>query len=224
MFKKLESFFKKITPYQSDSVNEKSELLIISIKELPDDILMQIFMYLSADELCKQVVLTCKRFNEIIDSDLFWTEKLLHDKRANRSLIKILNGTNSYEPKKLYFRNPFVKNLIKNPFGEQGFDDWCILKNFRYQDFNGFLRHVENLIKEDVFDHYKQNKSRDSKRKTEIQGFLIESDPHGSKPFLDKNKKELKKFSTTYRSVDIWHICAITINGLLFSNYQILGV
>ncbi|CAF1088536.1 unnamed protein product [Brachionus calyciflorus] len=170
----------------------------IKINDLPNEVLNLIFLHLPANELCRSVSLTCKKWKNILDSVSFWTEKLLLDSKANLELIKYLNLNGCYEPKKLYIKNPYAKNLIKNPCGDQNFDHWCLKPNFFFQQNSNYEINDENgcldVIKLGNLEQINIFKSGNS----ESNGFLIESDNNGSQPIYDNENKLIKKFATTH--------------------------
>ena len=53
------------------------------INELPEDLLEEIFINIPAKDLCLKTMRVCKKWRSIIDSDTFWIEKCLRDKKLD---------------------------------------------------------------------------------------------------------------------------------------------
>jgi hypothetical protein len=105
------------------STEEKIECFI---DQLPDDLLEMIFFRLKGDDLCKSVNRVCKRWQNILASDSFWTKKCIRDGKIIKQLPSILNKKQiSWSPKQIYFNHTtFTKNFIENPNGEDSFNHW----------------------------------------------------------------------------------------------------
>lgn len=190
---------------------KKYELDESLINKLPDEILILIFLNLPAQFLCKKVILTCKKWRELIDSDAFWTQKLLHDLKTKPDLIKYLNDNRVYRPKKLYFKNPYTKNLIKNPCAELGFDYWILKPNFCFQENSNCDINKETHSLFDIPSPTDKNICINSFKINELDGFVIETENNGSEPIFDENNNnnKLKKYvtgqhmSSKYQIVDL---------------------
>lgn len=122
------------------------------INDLPDDLLDEIFLCLSADDLCKCVPIVCKRWLNLVNKESFWVQKCLRDNRLNKYLISKLNerqlGWNCLA-KKIYLSDIFSKNLLINPCGVDSFDNWCFIQNFNLKDLKKSIQfYNSNQIKE----------------------------------------------------------------------------
>lgn len=179
--------------------NTKDKKNSISINDLPNEILTLILLKLSAKELCKSTILTCKNWKNLIDSNSFWTAKLLNDSKANFELIKYLNTDNCYLPKKLYFRNPYAKNLIKNPCGEQNFDNWAFKPNFCFeQNSNYEINNQNGYLDISNLSSFQVSLFKSNRNSSESNGFLIETENNGAQPIFDSENKKLAKFATSH--------------------------
>ena len=174
----------EITAFPSD---------ILTINDLPNEILSLIFVNIPAEALCKTLILTCKKWKEIIDSDPFWINKMIHESRASSNLMKFLIESDCLvDPKHLYFKNPFTKNLIKNPCAENGFDFW---------DTRSLM--LIKISKTDKSYDYYNNEylakyCRNSEKIQEQNGFKIEPDSYFKKPAYDPNGEPVRNYATTY--------------------------
>jgi hypothetical protein len=122
--------------------NKKSNRIVSSpvetsyIDQLPDDLLDEIFLYLNAQQLCKQLNLVCKKWREVLSSDSFWAQKCIRDRKLNRQLTSMLNEKQiEWSPKHVYFSNMYTRNLIKNPNGDDSFNHWCFCERFEPDSF-----------------------------------------------------------------------------------------
>lgn len=165
-----------------------------NINCLPSEILCLIFLKLSANDLCKNVILTCQRWKDIIESEPFWTEKLLHDKKIDIEIIKILSEKDAYNPKRIYFKNPFY-NLIKNARGEQCFNHWVVNNPYNFSDINiDTLKSFKNLC------------CTGMSNQTTHKGIVVEFDNIGSEELLDENKKNMRRFATSYFMCEMYQL------------------
>ena len=96
-----------------------------SINDLPNELLTKIFLCASAKHLVSSVMLVCKKWFSVIDTQAFWIAKCCLDSKLTDKLAKYLNGHRAlFNAKQIYFENTFMKNLIKNPRLEQMFYSW----------------------------------------------------------------------------------------------------
>ena len=72
----------------------------MSLNSLPDDVLIEIFMRVPATIVCKTLELVCKRWHNLIETELFWIEKGFRDRRINQTIIKAFQERGFFEPKK----------------------------------------------------------------------------------------------------------------------------
>jgi len=92
MFKKVFGTANKYIEniFNKDS-NDSNSNDISLINELPDEILEQIFLRLSAIDLTKKVNLVCKKWNFLIKNNEFWIQKSIHDKKLTKQKLQLLN-------------------------------------------------------------------------------------------------------------------------------------
>lgn len=105
-----------------------------NINDLPNDILEEIFCYLSGNDLCKKLVLVCKKWLNIIENETFWKLKCLYNNKISKKSIQLINSKEN--AKKIYFYNVFNRNLIKNSNCSKSFDYWYLLCNSNDFIFN----------------------------------------------------------------------------------------
>lgn len=112
----------------------------MSLNSLPDDVLIEIFMRVPATIVCKTLELVCKRWHNLIETELFWIEKGFRDRRINQTIIKAFQERGFFEPKKYYFNSILNRNLLKNHSGYEGFKYWSsmpdLYDNDVYDDYN----------------------------------------------------------------------------------------
>ncbi|CAF1068389.1 unnamed protein product [Brachionus calyciflorus] len=191
-----------------------------NINDFPSEILALILAKISGKELLKSVVFTCKKWHKIIDSESFWTYKISNEKKATHELIKFLIENDLYEPKKLYFKNPYGRNLIKNACAEKGFYAWdlkpCIEfsndvriasyysdEEYESNDENYHENYNENydenkLPSKNLFNSYEKHFSKDENIESELRGFRIETESNGGVQAVDQYSKPINNYATTY--------------------------
>lgn len=115
----------------------------MSIDTLPGDALTEIFAHVPAAILCKVLVLVCKRWHDLVESEPFWIEKGLRDRRLNLLIIKAFQEkikSSNFRAKHYYFNSILNRNLLKNPNGDKGFMYWSSMPdlsdNDGYDDYN----------------------------------------------------------------------------------------
>lgn len=180
----------------------------MNINDLPNEILSLILINIPGELLCKRVILTCKKWKEIIDSEPFWINKMLHDSRASSSLLKFLAEANCLDPKYLYFKNPFVKNLIKNPCAELGYDFW---------DNRSLISIINSSLNKsnDYYNNeYLKKHWRNSENIQEQNGFKIEPDDFLKKPAYDSDGKPLRNYATTYFKCTKYQLIDLYAEGI----------
>ena len=168
--------------------NEQNQLpKQFNINDLPDLVLENIFQQLSSNDLIKNGVLVCKKWNRIINDDLFWLNRLVNQSKIDRNNA-ILLGQDSVglKLKHIYLTNFFNYNLLKNPCGDDYFKYWHSTQvNHEYLE-------TETVIRE-----YKENINKPN----ELE-WKIEKDHVGCDELLDENSKVLKNFATSYNWAD----------------------
>ena len=178
-------------------------------KLLPDDLLENILLRLSGNDLCKSAVLVCKRWNSIIENQSFWIFKCLTDKKLNRKLINLLYERHiETEAKKIYFIDLFTRNFLKNPCGDEAFDYWKLLSYEEQNKINSSNKMTPHDI-EKIIINYKRNHILTRQQnlwETEWQNCLsftwaIENMQTGVHEYLrDKNGKVLHCFASAMDS------------------------
>lgn len=212
MFQILINAFSQQAKIQETKKNVKNSK---SINELPNEILTLIFLNLPAKQLCKSVILTCKKWKNLIESNSFWTEKLLFDSKASFELIKYLNSDDCYLPKKLYFRNPYAKNLIRNPCGEKNFESWAFKPNFCFeQNSNYEINNQNGYLDMGNLNSFQVSLFKSIRNTSESNGFLIESENNGSQPILDNESRKLTKFATSHFMGSKYQIIDLVSEGV----------
>ena len=86
------------------------------LTDLHDDLLWETLLKLPAQELVKSCMLVSKKWQNFIDSSAFWKEKCKIDHGYTDAMLV----TDSGDFKKLYFQNPYSRNLVKNSCAEEG--------------------------------------------------------------------------------------------------------
>lgn len=89
----------------------------MSLDSVPEDVLFEVFLRLPAKDLVKSCVLVCRRWRNIIDSEGFWRAKCVQD---NSYSSEILHCLPDEKAKLLYFKKPYMNNLVKNPDASGG--------------------------------------------------------------------------------------------------------
>ncbi|XP_077998271.1 F-box only protein 44-like [Glandiceps talaboti] len=92
---------------------------------VPDNVLTVILSCVPDKDLLN-CMLVCKRWYMTIQQPTFWKIKCLNAGRLLRELVNIPSA----EWRNVYFKNPYGRNLIRNPCGDDGVSkDWIILMN-----------------------------------------------------------------------------------------------
>jgi hypothetical protein len=175
------------------------------MQNFPDEILQEIFLRLTPDNLCKTIVHVCKRWRNIVENEHFWIRKSIQDKKLNDRIFKILHANNIFNAKYLYFKNPFY-NLIKNPCGEEGFKYWCL--DDRFDSVKKIHRHEVEF--------YNENFQRRNNQNEIPHYWLIESNPSGSKQLPGKNKV----FTTSYNKAVKYQIIDLDSNNEIIAKIE----
>ena len=84
---------------------------------VPDDILAEIFLRLPSLDVVRSCVLVCKDWNRVANTQTLWKDKCVRDHQFPEDLIRLLAGEDF---KVLYFKNPYTRNLIRNPDAHSG--------------------------------------------------------------------------------------------------------
>ena len=86
------------------------------LTDLPNDLLRETLLKLPAQELVKSCILVSKKWQNFVDSPAFWKEKCKLDHGYTDDMLVSDSG----DFKKLYFQNPYSRNLVKNSRAEEG--------------------------------------------------------------------------------------------------------
>ena len=86
------------------------------LADLPDDLLRETLLKLPAQELVKSCMLVSKKWQNFVDSPAFWKEKCKLDLSYTDAMLLSDSG----DFKKLYFQNPYSRNLIQNSRADEG--------------------------------------------------------------------------------------------------------
>ncbi|CAF0875050.1 unnamed protein product [Brachionus calyciflorus] len=183
----------------------------MKINDLPTELLTLILIKIPGKELCKSIVLTCKKWNKIINSESFWARKLLLESLASQKLITTLINFNCFEPRRLYFKNPYEKNLIRNPCAEFGYEYWHT-RSFI------MLKYSREVGSSDYYDFYNglylQNCFHDSLTQQEYWGFKIEPDDYLSRPAYDLEGNPFRYYATPYYNATKYQLIDLLSEGV----------
>ena len=84
---------------------------------VPDDILAEIFLRLPSLDVVRSCVLVCKDWNRVANTQTLWKDKSVRDFQFPEDQIRLLAGEDF---KVLYLRNPYCRNLLRNPDAHLG--------------------------------------------------------------------------------------------------------
>lgn len=105
--------------------NSKSDFVM---PDVPDDVWIEILLRVD-DKGLKSCVFVQKKFNAILSCQSFWL------KRCARYGVSypthLPHNVPHIDYRKIYLRQPYGRNLIKNPDGEQGIKHWKVLETNR---------------------------------------------------------------------------------------------
>jgi hypothetical protein len=168
------------------------------ISFLPDELLEKIFISFSGTYLATNLILVCKRWKNIIESENFWIRKCLEVKKINHLIISAFNERNldwKKYAKNFYFDNLFVKNLVKNPFGAQGFEHWLFCQRIPEESVN-FKEIIENYAENRVTNWKMEDPSIEWSNNA---GFWATESQQGVfEPLYDNKNKVYINFASSY--------------------------
>ncbi|XP_051779528.1 F-box only protein 27-like isoform X2 [Erpetoichthys calabaricus] len=101
--------------------NVKDVKLVMDLSEVSDDILFLILIHVPFCELITNCRLVCKRWKDVVDSQALWRMK--YEQALSKKLQMRLPSNTDW--KNLFFKF-FVRNLIKNPCGDDCFEHWDV--------------------------------------------------------------------------------------------------
>ncbi|XP_028651214.1 F-box only protein 2-like [Erpetoichthys calabaricus] len=91
---------------------------------LPDEVLRLIFSHVPASALLTRCQYVCKRWHDILSSQAFWKFKYMEDWPHFGSHKMAISTVCNW--KKICLKDPFRRNLIKNPCGEDSWNSWRV--------------------------------------------------------------------------------------------------
>ncbi|CAH1232993.1 FBXO6 [Branchiostoma lanceolatum] len=91
----------------------------------PEEVLVLVLSFLPAKELVLTARLVCKDWKDTVDRPTIWRKKCLREGR----FVARLMGPQPTDWRTFYFKNPYRRNLVKNPSGEEGMRHWEVLEN-----------------------------------------------------------------------------------------------
>ncbi|CAL1297687.1 unnamed protein product [Larinioides sclopetarius] len=122
------SNFKSAEPSESVGGTSEFDYTMSFVNfSIPNDLLIDILSYVPANDLIKNCRLVCKDWKSIIDGHSVWKLKCKREKKNIPSVTLQNIPIHYYE--KIYFHNPYGRNLIQNPCGEEALSKWMITLN-----------------------------------------------------------------------------------------------
>jgi hypothetical protein len=212
------------------------------VDKLPSDVIEQIFLHLPSHHLVKTVALVCKRWQSIIKTDQFWIQKSTFDTMLDSATIKYFHNRNVMNFQQLYFKNPFNRNLLKNPCGSEGLSGWCYVSRYPpftittdFGDLNSFLdktdKDSESLdASPNIWEYYLKYYRRDLKFTADqaFPDFIVEPGGlpvdqtvnywFGVKPYMLNSERVASQFATTFfwcRKFQVINLVDVGLTGEL---------
>lgn len=108
----------------STMASEKTGTGYFPVQELPDEILGEVLLRLPAADLVTSCVRVCRRWRDVLNSQTLWKEKCRRDYHYTDQMLIPVGDFKQH-----YFKNPYNKNLIKNPCAIEGLTQWKIICN-----------------------------------------------------------------------------------------------
>ncbi|ELK28002.1 PREDICTED: F-box only protein 6 [Myotis davidii] len=100
-------------------------MALLSINELPENILLEVFIYVPARQLVLDCRPVCSLWRDLIDLMTLWKRKSLREGFITEDYKELV-----FDWKSFYFLCIFPRNLLRNPCAEEGMRSWQI-------DYNG---------------------------------------------------------------------------------------
>ncbi|XP_046371632.2 F-box only protein 6-like [Haliotis rufescens] len=91
--------------------------------EIPDDLIIEILIQVPARDIVKNCVRVCHQLRDIIASPTLWKRKCELGGKYIPRFVK------PEDFKKIFFFNPYTRNLIKNPCAQEGLQHWKVMQN-----------------------------------------------------------------------------------------------
>ncbi|XP_013395682.1 F-box only protein 6 isoform X2 [Lingula anatina] len=126
---------------------------ILDLTNLTPESLTGVLSYLPADFLINTCRLVCHQWKDIVDGNTLWRLKCLRE----RFYVPRLMGPPPADFKDYYFKNPYNRNLVKNPSGK-GYETcwatsygWCVKHQLIDLLKEGCTGAVLDQIKPDIY-------------------------------------------------------------------------
>ncbi|CAH2314155.1 F-box only 17-like [Pelobates cultripes] len=95
------------------------------LEPFPDEILQKILSFLPPRELVTRCRLVSRRWKHLVDSPTLWKLKCEHERHAD--LLRASSLCNFFPWQRVFVKEIFWRNLIRNPCGQDGFDHWNVI-------------------------------------------------------------------------------------------------
>ena len=93
---------------------------VFPIKELPDDLLAEIFIRIPGIDLVQTCSLVCRRWYGVLKAQKLWKDKCILDYHVTPEVLATLSDIPDKDFKKIYFKNRYIENLIQNSDASEG--------------------------------------------------------------------------------------------------------
>ncbi|XP_071086047.1 F-box only protein 6-like [Haliotis cracherodii] len=90
---------------------------------VPESLIIEILLQVPAKDIVQNCVLVSRQLNDIIASPTLWKRKCKLEGKYIPRFVK------PEDFKKMYFFNPYTRNLIKNPCAQEGLQHWQVMRN-----------------------------------------------------------------------------------------------
>ncbi|XP_048258239.1 F-box only protein 6-like [Haliotis rufescens] len=90
--------------------------------EIPENLMIDILLQVPAKDIVQNCVLVSKEMKDISDKTALWKRKCKLEGKYIPSFVK------KEDFKKMYFFNPYTRNLIKNPCAQEGLQHWQVMQ------------------------------------------------------------------------------------------------
>ena len=185
-----------------EEVKREEAKFVYDLNEFPDDALEEIFLRVSGKDLNKNVGLVCKKWRDLIENNHFWIHKCIKDNRLTQEKLHLLHNLveREFNPKVIYFSyfDLFEKNYLKNPCGNERFDQWCFCRQLNLRQNITDLN--ESKLKQ-IVEYYDVNKSKIIQE--DGQWWRIEEEDCGTEPLHDEDGKNIKKFAICFNAMPV---------------------
>lgn len=111
---------------ESRSEQDTEATLGIDFNVTPDDILGEVLKWVPAKDIVKSCVCVCRQWHDVINTQTFWKTKCILDLSYSEEVLNVLRVDDF---RRLYFNNPYNRNLIVNPDASKGFNYWNVVWN-----------------------------------------------------------------------------------------------